>query len=526
MSESNGIENSDDRTASAGAQAKKWWQSGVVYQIYPRSFADSNADGVGDLQGIRARLDYLQWLGVDVVWLSPVFRSPMKDFGYDVSDYCDIDPVFGTLADMDALIADCHGRGIRLMLDWVPNHTSSEHLWFLESRQDRINPKADWYVWRDEPANNWLASFPRGESAWAFDDIRQQWYLRCFLREQPDLNWDVPGVEQAMHDTLRFWLDRGVDGFRMDVVHLIGKNLRQNDPEAAVAKGFGHVPFNDVAVTHERLRAIRQVLDSYDGDRTSVGEVYLLDEARMAEYYGNDDELNLSFNFSFLWAPWKASALRDKIMATLRSLEPRGAWPTWVLSNHDVVRHRQRYGGSEWSARIAAVMLLTLPGTPFIYQGEELGLVDAVIPADRVVDQNGRDGCRAPIPWTSDAHHGWPTDPWLPFVSAASDNNVGSLQVETDSILNLYRNLLRIRHERAELQAGAFTMVDRHDDAIVYRRSLEGQICTVVLNLGGEAMSVSELVGHRVLVTTVPTDIGAASDGIVAAHSALVATPA
>src|SRR5262249_835722 len=237
------------------------------------------------------------------------------------------------------------------------------HPWFVESRSDRTNPKASWYVWRDEPANNWNAAFPRGTKAWSYDEPRQQWYLHSFLPEQPDLDWSNPEVESAMLDTLRFWLDRGVDGFRMDVIHLIGKELERDDPVSAVAKGYPHVTFNDVPVTHERLRAIRRVLDSYAGDRVSVGEVYLLDEPRMAEYYGDDDELHLSFNFSFLWLPWSAKAMRDKITSTLAALQPSGGWPTWVLSNHDVVRHRQRHGGSEAAARVAAVMLLTLPGT-------------------------------------------------------------------------------------------------------------------------------------------------------------------
>ena len=249
------------------SSSQEWWKSAVVYQVYPRSFAES-ADapgptlGVGTLAGITARLDHLSWLGVDALWLSPVFRSPMADFGYDVSDFCDIDPTFGTLADFDRLLAQAHARGIKVILDWVPNHTSDQHPWFQESRRDRTNPKADWYVWRDEPANNWLASFPKGEPAWQFDEQRGQYYLRCFLKEQPDLNWDNPDVEAAMHDTLRFWLDRGVDGFRMDVVHLLGKALTHDDPPICRERGWGHVPYNDQPATHERLRNIRRVLDS------------------------------------------------------------------------------------------------------------------------------------------------------------------------------------------------------------------------------------------------------------------------
>jgi len=513
-----------ERSDSHSTESPKWWQSGVVYQIYPRSFADSNGDGVGDLQGIRSRLDYLEWLGVDVLWLSPVFRSPMRDFGYDVSDYCDIDPVFGTLADMDALIADCHARGIRLMLDWVPNHSSSDHPWFVESRRDRTNPKADWYVWRDEPVNNWLAAFPAGDRAWSFDPGREQWYLRCFLPEQPDLNWDNPDVEAAMHETLRFWLDRGVDGFRMDVVHLIGKQLDANDPDTAVERGYSHVTFNDVPVTHERLRGIRRVLDSYAGDRACVGEVYLLDEARMAEYYGHGDELQLSFNFSFLWAEWDAAILRAKVLATLNHLRPRDAWPTWVLSNHDVTRHRQRYGGSEAVARMAAVMLLTLPGTPFLYMGEELGLVDAEVPPDRVVDVDGRDGCRAPLPWTPTPDHGWPHDPWLPFVAAADECNVAMLRERPGSVLHLYRDLLRLRHEHPELQIGEFTMIERDDNVLAYERSLGHRVFTIALNLSDSPSRLEIASDHRVLLATVPFDPSMPFDGLLPPQSALIST--
>ncbi len=497
-----------------------WWQSSVVYQIYPRSFSDSNGDGVGDLQGIRMRLDYLQWLGVDVLWLSPVFRSPMADFGYDVSDYCDIDPIFGTLADMDELITDCHRRQMRLMLDWVPNHTSDQHPWFQESRRDRTNPKADWYVWRDEPANNWLGSFREGTSAWQFDEQRGQWYLHCFLREQPDLNWDNPDVETAMHDTLRFWLDRGVDGFRMDVVHLIGKNIDADDPAGAVERGVSHIPFNDVPVTHERLRHIRHLLDSYEGERTSVGEVYLLDEAAMANYYGQNDELHLSFNFSFLWAKWDTARLRAKIIATMGHLAPRGAWPTWVLSNHDVPRHRQRYGGSEDVARMAAVMLLTLPGTPFMYQGEELGLVDAAVNPVTQLDPGGRDGCRAPLPWTPESHHGWPQTPWLPFAPEPDKRNVASLQSDHDSILHVYRDLLALRHAHPALQSGSFTMIERDDEVLAYERTLGHGRIVIALNLGDHPARVAELHGGRVLISSQGTGH---EDGIVPAQTAVIA---
>ena len=502
--------------------ATPWWKSAVIYQIYPRSFADGGVGeasvagevsvgeaSVGDLRGIIDRLEHLSWLGVDAIWLSPVFRSPMADFGYDVSDFCDIDPVFGTLADLDQLVAACHARGLKLILDWVPNHTSIEHPWFQESRRDRTNPKADWYVWRDEPANNWKAAFPKGESVWHWDEPRSQYYLRCFAKEQPDLNWDNPEVEAAMLDTLRFWLDRGIDGFRMDVVHLIGKDLFKDDPADAVARNHAHVTFNDAEVTHERLRAIRRVLDAYPGDRTSVGEVYLLDIAAMSRYHGAGDELHMSFNFAFLWAPPEPRALRDRIALTLRHVDLIDAWPTWVLSNHDVVRHRQRHGGDENVARMMAVMLLTLRGTPFVYQGEELGLLDAVVPPERIVDLDGRDGCRAPIPWDPSPLHGWPADPWLPFPPEGEERNVTTLRDDPKSILHLYRDLLTLRRAEADLQRSELTLLDLGDDVLAYRR---GDGWMVVVNLGEQPVTLGETV-HVAISSDRGTD-GATIDAV------------
>ncbi len=380
-----------------------WWQSAVVYQIYPRSFADSNGDGVGDLEGVRRRLDHLEWLGVDAMWLSPFYPSPMVDFGYDVSDHCDVDPIFGTLADFDRLLADAHRRGIRVVIDWVPNHTSDQHPWFLASRSSRDDPKRGWYTWRDpRPGggvpNNWRAAFSEAP-AWTLDDATGQYYLHLFLPEQPDLEWRHPDVVSAMHDTLRFWLDRGVDGFRMDVVHAIGKDpdLPDDPPELA---GVPHSALNHHPFTHELVRGLRGVLEEYDGDRMMVGEVYLLDTAMVATYYGDGDGLHLAFNFPPLYTRWRANRWQERLDEVAAHLEPRGAWPTWVLSNHDNRRHRTRYR-SEGRARAAAVLLLTLRGTPFLYAGEELGLEDAVVSPDRVVDPGGRDGCGHRSPGTA-----------------------------------------------------------------------------------------------------------------------------
>jgi alpha-glucosidase len=473
-----------------------WWQRGSFYQIYPRSFADADGDGVGDLQGIVEHLDHLAWLGVDAVWLSPFFRSPMKDFGYDVSDYCDVDPVFGSLEDFDALVAAAHERDLKVIIDWVPNHSSDQHPWFVESRQDRTNPKRDWYVWRDpkadgSPPNNWIGTFTGTDPAWTLDEATGQMYLHLFLPEQPDLNWEHPEVVAAMHDTLRFWLDRGVDGFRADVIHAIGKDpaLHDNPPEVAE---IPHSALNDDPRTHPLLRDIRTLLDSYDGDRMVVGEVFLLSTAKVAEYYGDGDELHLSFNFPPLFAPWDAEQWTRRVRRTAEELDPRDAWPSWVLSNHDQPRHRTRYG-TEARARAAAVLLLGLRGTPFLYQGEELGLEDAVVPEDRVVDPGGRDGCRAPVPWTRGAGHGWGEHPWLPFPPDAEARSVEALRDDPDSILHLYRRLLAARRGSAALALGVQQVLDLPDGVFGVQRTLGDDRRLVLVGFVDEARGPLEL---------------------------------
>jgi len=486
--------------------AEPWWKSAVVYQIYPRSFCDTNGDGVGDLEGIRRHLDHVRDLGADAIWISPFFTSPMKDYGYDVADYCDVDPLFGDLGDFDRMLADAHDRGLKVMIDWVPNHTSDLHPWFVESRSSRDNPKADWYWWRDpdpedptRPPNNWVAAFTGGP-AWTWDETRQQWYLHNFLKEQPDLNWRNPEVVAAMLDTLRFWLDRGVDGFRIDVVHLVGKP--EDLPDGPVNDEGEVVPIHDYEDTHVHLREIRKVLDSYEGDRTTVGEVYLMSTKRVATYYGDDDELHMSFNFPPLWAPWDAAAWRRRIERVVEELDPREAWPTWVLSNHDVRRHRTRYG-SEAAARAAAVVLLTLRGTPFLYAGEELGLEDAHIPEDRVLDPGGRDGCRAPLPWDGSPTHGWSTeDPWLPWPPGADDGqNVAAQADDQTSVLALYRRLLELRRGSPALATGAFAWVDGAPDGVlVYRRQAGDESWTVAVNFTSEGRQV-EVAGELALTS-------------------------
>lgn len=458
----------------------------MVYQIYPRSFADTDGDGVGDLPGVLAHLDHLVWLGVDALWLSPFYRSPMADFGYDVSDYCDVDPLFGTLADFDALVAAAHARGVRVIVDWVPNHTSDQHPWFVESRSSRDNPKRDWYVWRDPapdggPPNNWVETWGGGP-AWTFDAATGQWYLRLFLPAQPDLNWGNPDVRAAMHDVVRFWLDRGVDGLRIDVVHALGKDPSLPDDPADLVP-IPHSALNHDPRTHAILRELRRLLDGYPDDRMMVGEVYLLDTRLVAEYYGQDDGLHLAFNFPPLYCPWERDAWLDQIRRAEAEHGPRGAWPTWVLSNHDNRRHRTRYG-TEARARAAAVLLLTLRGTPFLYAGEELGLEDATVPEDRRVDPGGRDGCRAPIPWAARPPHGWAgTEPWLPWPPDPAHRNVESEASDPDSVLHLYRRLLAERRRSTALHLGSWAPLDTDPGVLGFERTApDGDRRVVLVN--------------------------------------------
>ncbi len=502
-----------------------WWKTGVVYQIYPRSFLDTDGDGVGDLEGVRRRLDHLAWLGVDAIWLSPVFRSPMKDFGYDVADYCDVDPLFGTLADLDRLIADAHARGIRLLLDWVPNHTSDRHPWFVESRGSRTSPKRDWYWWRDPapdggPPNDWKGAFPPDIDAWTFDESTRQFYLHQFLPEQPDLNWENPEVVRAMHDVLRFWLDRGVDGFRIDVAHGIGKDPALPD-EAPGWHGIPHAALNEHPSTHAYLRAIRTLADAYPGDRVLVGEVYQLFVRAHERYFGRNDELHLAFDLpAAIATPWEADAWRDRIADVAARLDPIGAWPTWVLSNHDTPRHHTRFG-SEARARAAAVLLLTLRGTPFLYAGEEIGLEDAQVPRDRRVDPGGRDGCRAPIPWDASPTHGWPSeDAWLPWPPDAPTRNVERLRADETSIMHLYRRLLAARRASPALREGSLTLLDAPDGVLAYERRARGERFVVLVNFTREAVPCE--ISGRVVLSSAGTDPGR-SDVLAPDEAVLVA---
>jgi alpha-glucosidase len=422
----------------------RWWQTGVIYQVYPRSFQDSNGDGIGDLRGIIMRLPSLSALGVDALWISPIFTSPMADFGYDIADYEAVDPTFGSLADFDALLAMAHEYGLKIILDLVPNHTSDQHAWFKQSRSARDNQRRDWYIWRDPnpeggPPNNWLSEF--GGSAWELDQRTGQYYYHAFLKQQPDLNWRNPDVRRAIYEVMRFWLRKGVDGFRVDVLWRLLKDgqFRDNPPNLGFREGDPHqaqlqLYTADRPEMPELVAEMRRVIDEF-ADRVLIGEIYLPLE-RLVAYYGKNLEgTHLPFNFSLLFAAWNARSVADLIEAYEAAL-PRGGWPNWVLGNHDRPRIATRVGPE--GARLAAMLLLTLRGTPTIYYGDEIGLEQIVVPSDQArdpVERNvpglglGRDGCRSPMQWDGSPYAGFSSvRPWLPVEEAFALKNVACLQ--------------------------------------------------------------------------------------------------
>jgi glycosidase len=497
-------------TPRARDSERLWWRDGVIYQVYPRSFGDANGDGVGDLEGIRQRLDHLAWLGVDGVWISPFFPSPMKDFGYDVADYCDVDPLFGTLDDFDRLLRDAHARGIRVILDFVPNHSSDQHAWFVESRASRASAKRDWYVWRDPapgggPPNNWVSVF--GGPAWEWDAATQQYYLHSFLKEQPDLNWRSPEVERAMHGVLRFWLDRGVDGFRIDVAHRVAKDpeLRSNPlVPGSTDPGYGgqqHVHDEDHPDVHATFRRMRALVDEYD-ERVLIGEVFLMDPARVAPYYGAGDELHQGFNFSLLSGPWSGERFRREI-ERFQAAVPAQGWPNQVLSNHDVHRHATRYDHPELGdarARLAAMLLLLVRGTPFLYYGEEIGMRCVWIPEDRLRDPIAftlhpsltRDPERTPMQWDGSPGAGFGAgEPWLPIHADAAWRNVAAQRGDPGSLLHLYRALVALRAAHPALSRGAQRTLDAPADVFAFERHLGGERFLVALNFADAPVALA-----------------------------------
>ena len=479
----------------------------MIYQVYPRSFADANGDGVGDLLGIISKLDYLEWLGVDAVWLSPFYPSPMVDFGYDVADYCDVDPLFGTLEDFDELVEETRKRGIRTIIDLVPNHTSNKHPWFVESRSSRDNPRRSWYVWCDPapdggPPNNW-ESFHTGESAWEWDEQTGQYYLHTFQVEQPDLNWQNPEVREAMYEVMRFWLDRGVAGFRIDALTHAAKDLRfrDNPPNPDWKAGDPVWKRQIRAYSEDRpeimdiVREMRTVADKYEGDRVLIGEMYLPLE-RLMEYYGTEqDGLHLPFNFALLrlseWEPEAVGTLVEAYEAAL----PENAWPNWVLGNHDNPRIASRIGPTP--ARAAQMLLLTLRGTPTCYYGDEIGQQDVDIPPDKIQDPQGvhdpdynRDPARTPMQWTAGANAGYgpeTVEPWLPVAEDYDEVNVETQQSDPCSMLALFRRLVTLRRELPALTVGSYRSLNAGNSSILaYLREHGGQRVLVVLNFGSE----------------------------------------
>ena len=509
-----------------------WWQHGVIYQIYPRSFKDSNGDGIGDLQGIISQLDYLVWLGVDALWLSPFYPSPMADFGYDITDYCNVDAIFGDLQTCDELIQQAHQRGLKLIIDFVPNHTSHEHPWFLTSRSSRHNSRRDWYIWADprpdgSPPNNWLSVM--GGSAWEWDSSTAQYYLHTFLKEQPDLNWRNPEVKAAMFDVIRFWLERGIDGFRIDAAHFILKapDLRDN-PLNLSAQRVLHKPMGDYdsqlhlydnghSDVHDVYRELRDILNHYSTThpRLTIGEVHIFDRQVWASYYGTDlDELHMPFNFDLISVAWNAQAIRRSV-ETLEKHLPPGAWPNNVLGNHDEPRIINRVGAA--FARLAMLLLLTLRGTPTLYYGDEIGMHDGDIPPERVSDPMeknmpgiglGRDPERTPMQWDKSPNAGFcppDTDPWLPIPPDYQQINVETERNDPHSLLTFTRHLIALRRSQPALSLGSYHTIDNvPNDCLAYLRQFDNQRYLIVLNFSDNAqtLNLSQLGHGRIVLST------------------------
>jgi len=495
-----------DRVSGRTERDSGWWRDAVVYQVYPRSWQDDSGDGVGDLAGIASRLDHLVSLGVDVLWVSPFYPSPMADFGYDVADYRGVDPLFGTLEDFDELLAAAHARGLKFVMDFVPNHSSSEHPWFTESAASRDSAKRDWYLWRDAAPgggapNNWKSS--AGGSAWAWHEPTGQYYLHQFLAAQPDLNWRNGAVREAMLDAMRFWFERGVDGFRLDVVyHCIVDEQFRDDPENPDFDPDTRPSFDAVVPTFSTdrpevmplvIEPMRRLADAY-GNRLLIGEIYLSPE-KLVRYYGEAPAsgVQLPFNFQLIFAEWRAEPLAA-LIRDYEALIPDGEWPNWVLGNHDQDRIATRVGPER--ARIAAMLLLTLRGTPTLYQGDELGMTNVEIPTERVRDPwelnmpglgEGRDPVRTPMRWDASPHAGFCPDtvePWLPIGADLARLNVAAQSREPDSMLALHRALLALRRERPSLSLGDYRSVAAQGEALCYERVHGAERTFVALNFG------------------------------------------
>lgn len=508
-------------------ERREWWHSAVLYEVYPRSFNDTTGNGIGDLHGITERLGYLaDTLGVDAIWICPFYPSPMADFGYDVAGYRDIHPMFGDLAAFDRLLERAHGAGLKVIIDFVPNHTSDQHPWFIESRSSRDNPRRDWYVWRDpkpdgSPPNNWLSAF--GGPAWELDARTGQYYLHMFVKEQADLNWRNPAVREAMLDNMRFWLDRGVDGFRVDAVLFCMKDPaeRDNPPNTEglqqIHKPLGayeaqlHLHDQGHPDIHGVFREMRALVDEYQPPRMALAELHVFDPHRLAEYYGEDlDELTMPTNFGLLKQPWSGTGIRE-VVDGLEAAIPAGAALNWVLGTHDDQRLATRLG--EDGSRQAAVLLLTLRGSPTMYYGDEIGMRETEIPVEMQEDpwgiaepDLGRDGCRTPMQWSADSGAGFTSapEPWLPLGDDYLERNVESQLADPDSHLNLYRRLLRVRRGSAALRVGAYRPVDPvPPGCYLFERSEGAERVYVAINFSSEPASIEATsVAGRIAVST------------------------
>jgi len=520
--------------------ASNWWKEAVVYQIYPRSFKDANGDGIGDLAGIFSKVDYLTELGVDAVWLSPINTSPMFDFGYDISDYRAIDPVFGSMADFDALVAALHKRNIRLLLDLVVNHTSHLHPWFVESRASRESAKRDWYIWHDgrkgTPPNNWQSVF--GGSAWEWDETTESYYLHSFLKEQPDLNWRNPQVKDAVFADIEFWLKKGVDGFRLDVVNCYYKDKQFRDNPLRLW-GWRHPrPYelqhhvHDMSQPemHPLLRNLRQLLDKYDA--TSVGEVlvdFSGDPELAAGYLGRDDELHMTFDFTLLDQKWDANAMANVLRTWLNACGEN--WPTLAFNNHDRSRSYTRYakrGESSQRAKILAALLLTMKGTPYLYYGEEIGMKDGSVSRAEMKDPvgirywplaQGRDPARTPMLWDDSANGGFTSGtPWLPVNDDFAGRNVASEKNDSTSLWHWYRELLSLRKQHAALRLGDWKEIYGGKDVFAYRRTIGNESIDVFLNFSAKPVTLPPVEGKILL-----SNCGRVTpDGILAGYEVMV----
>ncbi len=490
-----------------------WWKHAVFYEIYPRSFADAKNAGVGNLQGIISKLDYLKDLGVDAIWITPCYPSPQVDFGYDISDYENIAPEYGTLADFDQLVKEANARNIKIVMDLVMNHTSDKHKWFIESRSSKSNPKRDWYIWRDGkdngPPNNWNSIF--GHSAWTLDPTTKQYYYHFFYPEQPDLNWRNPAVKKAMFDVVRFWLDRGVAGFRLDAITTLFEDPNLKDNKVLAGKNAYGDPNmanenNDHSPQiHEVLRELRQVINSYPGDRVLVGETYGKDLADLCLMYGkNGDEIHLPMNFQFAYIN-KLSAPDFRARIDEWDNNPAKGWPVYLFNNHDCVRSYNRYGDgvqNDQIAKLMATMLLTLRGTPLLYYGEELGMENRDPRSiDEVYDpigklgwpkEKGRDGERTPMQWNADTNAGFSqAKPWLPVTASYKSHNVAVEEKDPNSILNYYKKLIQLRRVNPDLREGDYKSLNAGDKSVLaYLRGKDNSYVLVALNMSKSAQKI------------------------------------